>query len=296
MAIESILEDENYIVEYLDILNGQSELSSTDIVIIIDLENDITPIEAEILNEFLDNGGRMIIGIDPNVSSSTDLSNALSIMGRYNIGIGQGIVIETDLDNIAVTDDSQYMYSFIIPKLIEHEITNDFIIGNYKLLLGMNVGYINLPDKINNPNVAISALLYTSDSSFVEPWSSDMNSLPNNDALYGGFAVMAAITEATDGEDARDAKVIVLSAPELFIYADAYSQSVYRNRDFLLKTISWLADDEDGTAISGKSLMDSPLMIETMNQAYLIIVIVCIVIPLVIFMAGIFIFIRRNNL
>lgn len=292
-AIENILKNENYTVDYLDILNGQSKLDNKDIVIIIDLDNDITPIELDTLNEFLDNGGRMIIGIDPISNKTNDLTNVLSLIERYNITMGHGKIIETDLDNIAVTNDSEYMHSFIIPMLAEHDITNDFILGNYKLLLGINAGYIDIPDKINDTDITITPLLYTSSSSFAEPWSSNMDNLPNTDAKYGEFAVMAAVTEK--GVD-RDAKLIILTAPEMFTYADEYSQSIYKNKDFLLKTISWLADDKSEIIISSKSLVNSPLMIETMRQAYTIIVIVCLVIPLIIFAVGIIVFIRRNNL
>ena len=64
----------------------------------------------------------------------------------------------------------------------------------------------------------------------------------------------------------------------------------------LLKCISWLSDEEDNFIIPGKLLNGSPLMIETMKQARLIIILVCVVIPLLIFGTGIFIFIKRNNL
>lgn len=296
IAMESMLKSENYTVDYLDILNGQSELISTDIVIIIDLENDITSIELDILNDFLIKGGKMIIGIDSASNSSNNLSNVLSLFERYNISMGQGVVLETDLNNIAVTNDSQYMHSFIIPIYEEHEITNEFIINNYKLLLGMNVGYINLPEKINNPNVIISPLLYTSESSFAEKWRLGMDSTPDEDAVYGEFAVMAAVTENQIGDNNNKTKLIVLSAPELFISTDIYSESVYKNKDFLLKTIAWLADDESDVIISSKPLAGSPLMMETMKQAYTIIAIVCIAIPLVFFMAGMVVFIRRKNL
>lgn len=295
-AIENTLKNENYTVKYLDILNGESQLESTDIVIIIDIENDITPIESDVLNGFLDNGGRMIIGIDAAVNAATDFANILSLIQRYNISLGNGRVIETDLNNIAVTSDDEYMYSFIIPILAEHEITNDFILGNYKLLLGMNAGYINLPDKINNADISVSPLLYTSESSFIEPWNSNMDNAPDADAKNGEFVVMTAVIEQHSEDNISDTKLVILSAPEMFAYADGFSQSVYRNKDFLIKTIFWLADDEGGIIISSKSLVDSPLMVETMNQAYMIIVIVCVVIPFLIFAAGIIIFIKRNKL
>ena len=296
MAVETIreiLEYENYQVEMLNILNGQNPLSETDIVLSISIENDLTAIERDILNDFLDKGGRMIIALNPQVYLTKDLDNYLSLIYRYSIKTEQGIIKETDLGNIAVTGDGEYMFSFILPQIAEHEITSEFVTGNYKMLLGMNSGGLILPDKINDANVKIEPVLYTSESSYLEQWNADTDDKAESNVKYGEFIVMTAVTEI---DDIRNTKIIVTSAPEVFTYIDAYIQDVYKNKEMLLKCISWLSDEEDGLIIPGKLLNGSPLMIETMKQARLIIILVCVVIPLLIFGTGIFIFIERNNL
>ncbi|MEX1377069.1 MAG: Gldg family protein [Eubacteriales bacterium] len=290
-SIKEILINENYQVGMLNLLNGQSEMQSDDIVLIISPDSDITPIERDILDEFMDDGGKMILAIDPSIYASNDLSNVVSLAQRYNIGFGKGIIKETDLGNIAVTGDSDYMYSFIIADMNENEITNDFILGDYKMLLGMNAGRLILPEKINDTDITIETLLYTSDTSYIEPWSSEMDDKPDVFAEYGEFPVMAL---ASDAEN--DSKLMVLSSPALFTYAQAFSQNVYRNKDFMLKCVAYLADEEQDFYISSKPLAEAPLMIATMNQAYFIIGIVCVAIPLLIFGIGIFIFIKRKNL
>jgi len=289
--IKEILENEHYRVDMLNILNGQNPLKKGDILIILSPESDLTPVERAILNDFLDDAGKLIVGIDPLINSITDLSNVISLTEKYNVKFGDGIIKETSLDKVAVSNDSEYVYSFIIPDIREHEITSEFLIGNHILLLGIDAGQLILPEKINDPDIKIEAVLSTSKTSYIEPWSSQMDNEPDNNAKYGEFTVMAAITD-----NGTDAKVIVLSAPGVFINAEAYSQNVYKNKDFLLKNILWLEDNESDIKISSKPLINSPLMIGTMKQAYFIIALVCVFIPLLIFGVGIIIFVKRNNL
>ena len=170
-------------------------MSETDIVLSISIENDLTAIERDILNDFLDKGGRMIIALNPQVYLTKDLDNYLSLIYRYSIKTEQGIIKETDLGNIAVTGDGEYMFSFILPQIAEHEITSEFVTGNYKMLLGMNSGGLILPDKINDANVKIEPVLYTSESSYLEQWNADTDDKAESNVKYGEFIVMAAVTE-----------------------------------------------------------------------------------------------------
>ena len=289
--IKSILQSENYQVEMLNLLNGQSSMQPEDIVIILSLGSDLAPIEKELLNAFVDEGGRMMLGIGPDIIATKDVSNAALLAERYNIKFGRGIIKETDLGNIAVTDDRDYMYSFIIAQMAEHEITNEFILGGYKILLGMNVGRLILPEKNNNNEINITPLLFTSSSSYIESWSAEMDNTPDVFAEYGDFAVMVGVEDT-----ARGSKIILISSPEAFTLSEAYSQNVYKNKDFFLRSIAYLADEKEDFYISSKPLENAPLMIATMRQAYFIIGLVCIAIPLLIFGAGVFVFFKRKNL
>lgn len=296
IEIKNILADENYNVQMLNIINGQNPLQSGDIVLAISPESDLTQTEQSILTDFMADGGRMIIGIDPAINATTDLTLFLSLIEVYNISLGEGLILESDLDKVAVTSDSGYVYSFIIPEIVAHDITDDFLVGDYKVLLGMSVSAQILPQKINNNNITISTLLQTSSTSFIEPWTEGMDSEANDDAIYGVFPVMTAVTDSSEAPSNLEAKMLILTSPELFTYADTFSQNIYVNKDLLIKCISWLSIAPNDFYISSKPLVNSPLMIGTMSQAYLIIAIVCIAIPLLIFAIGIFIYIKRKNL
>ncbi|MBN2878637.1 MAG: Gldg family protein [Clostridia bacterium] len=286
LQIINMLEEENYKAEMLSIINGENPLQNGDIVIITDVQGDLTSTERDVLKQFLDIGGRIIIALDTTDTVKNNMENLMYFINKYNIYIQEGIIRETDPANIAVTNQNEYIYSYIIPEMQEHEITNRLAEGGYKTLLGKNAGALALPEKINNSNIKIEPILKTSATSYIES--------QNGEIEHGGFTVMAAVTEKINEEES--AKLIVLTSPDMFSGEEIFSQSVFRNTELLLSCILWLEDSKEQINISGKPLSQSPLMIETIKQAYTIIFIVCAVIPVLIFGAGIAIYARRKNL
>ena len=295
-TICTILQEENYDFEMLNLLGGQNPLESGDIVIIMSPESDLTLAETQTLDGFLSEGGRLLMGIDETVRETVDFTNLISLIEEYNIELGQGIIRETDLDNTAVVSSSESQYSYIIPQILDHEITAEFLDGGYKIVLGRNSGYIILPEKINESGLSVEAVLETYSTSFAQQRGGNMDEEPDSSGAFGEYVVMAAVERKSAYEEAYDLKAVITTAPGIFTDSQALSMSVYKNKDFLIKCIAWLADDEDDFYISGKSLIDSPLMIETMSQAYFIIIMVSVVIPLLIFLVGIIVFVTRNNL
>lgn len=291
-AIEDMLEDENYQVEMLSILNGDSPLNPGDIVIIMAPESDLTETERVILDDFTDEGGRMLIGVDQAVNETEDIKNLLSLIEKYSIAAGEGIVKEADKNKTAVISGTGLSSTYIIADILQHDITFDFEGDNYKIVLGANPGYLLLQQKVNDYKLTVDAILMTSDTSYVQAWDGSIDS----DDASGENTVVAALTKTADTEGTEDTKIIITAASSMFTDDGIINSGVYKNREFFISCVAWLGDGENNINIMPKQLTNSPLMIETLQQAYFIIAMVSVVIPLFIFLIGIIVFVKRNRL
>ena len=142
----------------------------------------------------------MLIGFDQAVNETEDIKNLLSLIEKYSIAAGEGIVKEADKNKTAVISGTGLSSTYIIADILQHDITFDFEGDNYKIVLGANPGYLLLQQKVNDYKLTVDAILMTSDTSYVQAWDGSIDS----DDASGENTVVAALTKTADTEGTED--------------------------------------------------------------------------------------------
>ncbi len=281
--MRNYLEDENYDTGNISLVTNPESLEKDDILLVVGPTIDLSNDERETLLSFALDGGKIMFIFNP--MTVNDLPNFKKILSHYNIVLEDGFVIE-DLSN---TNSYYYEPSYLVPKYTNNEITTALKSGSILMLLPIS-GAIDIGPKQNR--ITVNSLIESSDESFLEPMTDDADYNMNEGAKTGPFPLAVSIEKnATSKEDA--VKIIVTMSENAFYNM---SQMTAGNDEFFLNSISWLNPIEEDFYIRGKSLKTSVLYFQTSAQILTVIVIVCLVIPLAAFIAGIAVFLRRRHL
>ncbi|MCK5128839.1 MAG: GldG family protein [Clostridiales bacterium] len=284
IEMRNMLEDENYDTAGLSLLSTPDDLQKGDIIIVAGPSIDLSSDEREILLDFALDGGKIMIMFDPSVSDQ--LPNFKKILSHYNVELLDGIAIE-DQSN---TDAYYIQPSFIVPEYTNNEITASLKTKSIPILM-LYSGAFEIG--ATQSGISVLSLMESSEQSFLEPLSDDYDVIKNDDAIMGPFSVAAAITrEATN--DTEKAQLIIVASKEAF--NDMGNMPTTGNYEFFLNAVSWLNPNEEEFYIRGKSLKTSVLYFKSSAQILTIVILVTVVIPLLAFAIGIFMFLRRRHL
>ena len=280
----SYLEDENYDTGSISLVTEPDSLEKGDILIVLAPKNDLSNDEREILLDFALDGGKIMFLFNP--GTVEDLPNFMLILSHYNIEMEDGVIFE-DANN-----QQAYYYdpAYIVPTLVSHSTTSPLISNNYSLLVPQPGALSIGPDQTG---ITIDVLMQTSDGSYIEPITSDMDGVKDDDAQTGPFPLAVAVTK-TAGADTEEVKMIVTGDAAMF--AQIANTQSRGNYELFLNTIGWLSPIEDNFYIRGKSLQASVLYFQSNAQVSTVVVIVCIVLPLLAFAAALVVYLKRRHL
>lgn len=279
------VEDENIELAELSLLTENAVPDDTDCVLIYAPQRDISAEEKTMLQEYLGNGGNLILITDPPQDGA--LTNLESLMANYGVTTAEGIVVEGDQNYYAWN-----MPYYLLPEIESHTITEPLLEGGYYVLLpiaqGLEVSSWDLPD-----NVEVSELLTTSDSAFSKAAGYDLTTYEREESDGSGpYALAVAITETLD--DGLESNLIWVASAAL-LDEDCNTQVSGGNQDFFLNALSYLCDPaESSISIHAKSLSSEYLTLDSGTAATLTALTVG-VIPVAYLGVGIVIWFRRKH-
>ena len=241
-ALQTAIAGQNISLQSLNLTSVESVPEDADCILIAAPQSDLTDEDLEKLEEYMENGGDLLL-----VSQyvETEMTNLTSLMEEYGLSLVQGMVAEGDANNMAYMNGAGYV-TFLLPNLSSHEITDPLIENNYAVLYPMAQG-IDISADIRS-TLTISELLSTSEKAFSKVDITSTN--PDKEAgdIDGPFALGVAV------EDSRyNGKVVWYTTPYLLIseYNTAVSGGNY---DLFLNTLGWMCERESSISIHSKSL------------------------------------------
>ena len=211
---------------------------------------------------------------------TTDTPRLDAYVAEWGIKINNDYVIEGDKSK-SYTDSSRIIAA---PDMQQSPIT-DKLIGSGQVFLAPSSRSMELSAQ-NAQNAAVTSLLKTTANS----WGKTNKDAASPDKETGdteGPFTLAAI--ATREGDAK-ANVMVFGSVEALLYVD----TTYANEDFVLNTVAYMTDKQDSLAIRPKVISMAEMTMTESQQSGVTIVI--FVLPILIIVAGIFIWIRRRHL
>lgn len=276
-ALTSLFKDNNYKVTRGNLATILSE--SPDMLVIAAPSRDFPEDETGLLETYMNSGGNTLIFLEPAAVSFPNLEGFLL---RWGIRAGKELVFEEK----AYTGNNPIN---IVPMYEPHLINSYFM--NTRLFLTMPSARSLYA--LENPGTAydVRTVLSSTPSSYGKK-DQRFDQLKKSDGdTPGPFSLVISCEKELEKGESR---MVVIGSRNIFA-DDLMGFSSYGNSEFLVQTLNWLNKVEQSLHIPPKTIHSAPLLIQS-GQALILGLITCLIIPLLFFLTGIIIFIRRRRL
>lgn len=271
--LKKAMEGQNYAVRDLSLMRVEEVPEGASVVVIAGPNMVFFPEEVNVLRRFIAGGGHLLALIDP--ETDTGLGEFFTACG---IDMGQDVVI----DKLSRLFGADYLTPIVSQYASFHPITEDFKTSSFfPLARSVNLAR-DLP---SNNNVEGTELAMTGPSSWAE---TDLAALKHGEAVFdkdedamGPITVAVGSTirrqagesgdkgaeahisdwapEGHAGEEyVKPARVVVFGDSN---FVDNSCLHLSGNRDLIMNTLSWLAEEEDLIAIRPMEMINAPVVL-----------------------------------
>jgi ABC-type uncharacterized transport system involved in gliding motility auxiliary subunit len=274
------LERSNYDVKALVLAREAKVPDDAAVVIVPGPRNEFFATELDALDAYLARGGKLFAMLDSPMVQRVQEDGIKGRLARYGFDIGDNVVIE-----ISPIGQLFGIQEPLVPVVIEYEpspITRDMRGLATVWPLARSVA----PAKLLAPGLTVQPLVKTSAQSWAE---TDREALrqgrvePDAKDIRGPVSIAAVATK-------DKARIVVYGTSNIGANQFINLQS---NRDFLLNTVSWLAEQEDQISIRPKETKSTPVFL-TAQQGWLVFLLPVVVLPAVVLAGGVVAAVRRR--
>jgi ABC-2 type transport system permease protein len=272
------VEKENIETSTLSLLTVDEIPEDAACIVIYAPTSDISEAEAEMLREYVSDGGKLLVMAGPTQDSTLD--NLYSVIADYGVTPCEGIIIEADRDHYI----SQAPY-ILMPDMNSHDITDSLIDDHYYPILPI-AGGLTISDSTSGATV--TSLLTTSDTAFSKIAGYALTTYDEEDGdIDGPFSVAVSIECSGGGQ-------IVWFCSSNFLDDTYNAYSSGANGDLAMNAMADLIGESEAMAIRSKSLSYNYLTISDSTATRMKIVMIG-VLPIAYLGIGICVVCRRRE-
>ena len=245
------LERENMELSSLSLLTVDAIPEEADCIMIYSPASDISDEEADMLRDYVSEGGKLMVMAGP-VEEGT-LENLYSLLSDYGVTPVDGIVVEGDREHYAFQAPFALM-----PDMAETDLTSSLIEERYYPILPLAQGL-----DTSGATSQITELLTTSETAFSKVSGYDMSTYEKEEGDIDGPFAVALSVEATGGGE------IIWFSSSAFLddMYNAYSSGA--NVNLATNGLSSLVGESEAMAIRSKSLNYNYLTISESTSSLL---------------------------
>lgn len=270
------IEKENIETVALSLLAVDEIPEDADALLIYAPQSDITTEEADMLTDYADNGGKLLVMAGP--VEGAELTNLHSVLNHYGVTVTEGIVVENDRNYYA------FGYPYVLmPDMASHAITDPLIEDRYYPIFPIAQGL-----DVRGATAEVTELLGTSSFSFSKVAGFELDTYEYEDGdIEGPFTLGVSIATENEGQ------IVWFSASDFLgdMY-NAYSSGA--NVDLAMNAMSALMGEREAIAIRSKSLNYNYLTINESTASTLKFLMIG-VFPLMYLAMGIFVIISKRK-
>jgi ABC-type uncharacterized transport system involved in gliding motility auxiliary subunit len=299
--IRAAIETENYLTEEILLLREERIPEEAAVVVAAGPRNDYEPYEIGLIDDYLQNGGRVLMLIDPEEEKGRH-TNIAALLEKYGLILGDDVIIDP-LSRVLSGD----YFMPVINSYTFNPITKDFQIATF-LRMVRSVSGKDDPGE----NIFVREVARTGEASWAE---TNFGDLVTGKAKYnegidreGPVNIMAyaTISRSADGggsdengavdeelpEDEKKVDAILAVVGDSDFVTNAMFQT-QGNKDLFLNTINYLADRGELISVRPKQ-QESVFLTMTAQQGRIAFFVSLILIPLFVIAVGIYITIQRR--
>ena len=272
---------ENFDLKTLDLRSASGISTDAAAVVIVSPQSDFSVEEAGALQNYLDNGGRLLLISGYTVEPLTHLYAVLAAFGMEPV---RGVVIEGD----GAHSISGYAY-YLLPTLQKHAITDPLLASEADVVVPTAMGLRETAS--HRSSLAVTPLLTTSNKAYSksDPYGTQTFDREPGDAS-GPFHVAIA-TEESFGD--TDIRLVWLGSDQMILDQadDIVSGS---NVDFVINALGWMCEKQDSIQVRAKSTLTNYLTVTTTLKNTMS-VMITVILPAVALAAGAGIYAYRRR-
>lgn len=278
------LQASNYEVSTLDLAQTKSIPTDATAVFVLGPISSFFPEEAKQLETYLASGGSMFLALAPAFKSEL-YDNLTALAKPYGLELGRDVVI----DRLSTVQGAEATIPIISNYSEEHPVTAGFDLRTVFPLSS------SVKTVVGNDSAQLLAM--TSD--FPGSWAeTNLKGVTEGKAEFSeksdvkGPIGLLGIGERVGGGSVTDSRFVLLGSSSFLV--NAY-QAQSGNTTLFLNSVSWLINDEGIISFNRPGVEETPVVLSG-QHLQLIFVIAILLVPIVFFGAGIFIYRRRRLL
>lgn len=276
-AFSDQMEKENMEVTSFSLLRVNEIPQEADCILIYGPSSDISQEEKDLLAEYLENGGKLMVYAGPTEDGT--LQNLYSLLEDYGVTAAEGIVVEADRGYYVFQDPY-----IMLPNIQSHSITDPLLAENYYILMplaqGLTVG--------STSRGTVTELLTTSDTAYSKTAGYALTTYEKEEGdVDGPFALAVAVEDNSGGQ-----MIWITSSRFLDELYNAYSSGA--NLNLSMNALSSLMGESEAVAIRSKALGYNYLTISEDTSSMLKTVMIG-VLPLAFVILGISVIVERRK-
>lgn len=303
--VKTELEHQNYAAVSVSLLTQPTVPADCKVLVIAGPKNALTHHEIELVSKYLAQNGKLLLLLDPSVTSSEDVNNGLvQLMKKWGIAIGNDLVIDR------VNFVFQLGPTAPVPGFEPHDITRFAMQASIPFPVTRSV----TPREDRKAALSVKSLAKTISPTGVswgetqretdETFSIDSYT-PGVD-MPGPVSIAVAAEQknesrqpSTNAQDKNTEPDAASSPTRIVVFGDSdfATNAFFRqaNRDLFLATINWLTLEEDLIAIRPIDLRRQALRQMTFQDMRLVQITSVFLVPLIVFIAGLVVWWHRRE-
>lgn len=295
-VIKNFLENEIYDVKTINLIKEAEIPEDCSIIAIMTPTVDISDKEAELLKKYINNGGNLIYFRDVELTAKT-YPVLQSVIDLYGIKMQDAVILETEAKNIYSEDYPNIIFTQLSDK---HDITKN-IYSSKGYILMMYAGKIEVEsqEKLNEIGVECEPFLTSSNNSVLV---TDLTNLSADTVVeHQKHIIGAELRKKIKQEDGKEKESILIAVANNYFVSDYIEKAVSttyplsyfgNNKDIFLNSVAYLSKRDDLLTIRKNTNTTTYVATENQNN---IVKIIIFGVPIIIFIAGISVYIIRNK-
>src|SRR5262245_37955342 len=262
-----LIEQEGYKVDPLTLLAANDIPSDVAVVVLAGPRQPLLPQESDVLTKYLDNGGKLLVMLDPRSPG-----NPSDLLGKWGVEVGQGVVL--DFDSPLQGDP----LSPVVTRYTPNAIMRNVDAGSTRYVTVFPGATMVRAKQGADPQLQVQAIAESSPGrSWLESDERiDVRTVRMDDGkdVKGPIPMIVSVTknigQAAAGERQRSTRIVAVGNSGFATNSLLSFLLVAGNRDLLLNSINWLAEDEQLISVRSKVSEDRTLLLQGPQQNLLL--------------------------
>ena len=280
--MESLLTSGNYQVDKINLMTAGEIPSDVDMLIMSQPKGDYTAEEINLIDEFLNAGGRMIVTY---ASDTPEMPNLEEYFEEWGVSYEDSLIYDTDQCFAGYP-------AYILPSLVTVEgLTDNLSSSGYSIIPGARP----ITTLWTNDNWrGTQPLMTTSNTAYAKPLEAETNAMEQSDIdEVGPFHVgVLSYQQNVHNTDYSYGYVMFLNAG--FVSDSALGSSSFLNKDYFLAALNFMSDDSETVVIESKDLTATELVVPGSAKRVLFYLLI-LLIPGVCLASGVVVWARRRH-